>query len=116
MQIRKLQDKILKILFQKLHREDCIIFLFGTHAQGEAIHASDIDIGLLSCVPVPPKNFLEAQEALNSSLPTLRKIDLVDFGAVSPKVKGEALREIKIWHIGKNCTELSKSLKRPLKN
>ncbi len=112
----KLQRGVLEIIFKHFPPEDCLLFLFGTYAQGEAVFASDIDIGILSCKKISPTDFLEAQEELNSSLPTLKKIDLVDFHAVSPKVRQEALKEIQIWHIGKNCTELSKSLRPQQKN
>ena len=98
-------------MFSRLNKENCIVFLFGSHAKGEALEGSDIDIGILYNRKVSARDFVEAQEALNTHLSTLRKIDLVDFSSVDKKVKQEALKEIQIWHVGKNCRELLKNLK-----
>ncbi|MBI2092197.1 MAG: nucleotidyltransferase domain-containing protein [Deltaproteobacteria bacterium] len=103
----KQKERILDIIFNRLGKDDCIVFLFGSYAAGEEIKNSDIDIGILCSKK--PGLLAEVEEELNSI--TLRKIDLVDFSSVSKKVKEEALKEIKIWHIGKNCRGLLKNLK-----
>lgn len=106
-----LKKAIFKILFERFQPEDCIVFLFGSQATGEAIEASDIDIGILCRDKISAKAFVETEEGLNNNLPTLKKIDLVDFSSVDKKVRQEALKEIKIWHVGKNCHALLKNLK-----
>jgi len=105
------KDAILRIILQHLDPDDYIIFLFGTFAAGKTVRSSDIDIGILGRDKVPDKTFIEIQEELDTNVPTLRKIDLVDFSTVDEKVKDEALKEIKLWHSGKNCHALLKSLK-----
>lgn len=69
----KYKKEILETIFKKIERDDCIVFLFGTHAQGEAIFTSDIDIGILSNEPILPKNFLEAQEGAKYILANLEE-------------------------------------------
>lgn len=111
MDIEKYKDDILNIIFERLGKEECIVFLFGTHAQGNAVRSSDVDIGILSNHDIRPDDFVEIEEKLNNEVPFLRKIDLVDFSAVDQKVKEEATKEMIIWHIGRNCRGLLKSLR-----
>lgn len=115
-EIAKWRDPILKIIFRHLSGEDCVVFLFGSFAQGESVRGSDIDIGIISSGPLSPGAFLALQEEIDTELPILRKVDLVDFNSVDRQVREEALKEIQIWHIGKKCGDLSKSLKLPRKN
>lgn len=104
------KQHILDIIFKRFDREDCVIFLFGSQVSGEALDASDLDIGLLSCREIPALHFVETAEDLNRDVPFLRKIDLVDFASLAKKVREQALREIRLWHAGKNCKELLKEL------
>lgn len=111
MNLEKYKSKILEIIFQKIESENCIVFLFGSYATGEAIQSSDIDLGILCKNKINPKTFIELQEDLETKVSFLRKIDLVDFSDISEKVKKEALKEIQLWHLGKNCRELLNDLK-----
>ena len=112
----KIQKAVLKAVFKRLDKEECVVFLFGSYVTGEETDFSDIDIGLLSTAKIPAKDFLAIQEELKDTSGTLRKIDLVDFGNISEKVKKEALKEIQIWHAGKNCRALLKTLRPPVKS
>ncbi len=105
----KQKKTMLDVIFDNISKDDCIVFLFGSYANGENIQSSDIDIGLLYNNNKYAKCVADIEEELNSV--TLKKIDLVDFATVSGVVKKEALKEIKIWHIGKNCRALLKDLK-----
>ncbi len=68
---------------------------------------SDIDIGILYNQKMRNIEFLEIKEELNSKF--LIDIDLVNFNEISENVRDGVLdKEIKIWHIGKNCNELLK--------
>lgn len=107
----KYKQAILNIIFKRLNREECVVFLFGTYAEGSAIRSSDIDIGILSKHKISDKDFVEIQEELNNNVLTLRKIDFVDFASVNEDIKKEALKEIELWHTGKNCQGLLKNLK-----
>lgn len=109
--INKYKESIKEIIFRRLDKDDCIVFLFGTFATGNTVKGSDIDIGILSNKAIPASDFLEIQEKLNADVPTLRKIDFVDFANIDKTIRDEAIKEIEIWHTGKNCRELLKSLK-----
>lgn len=111
MDIYKHKPFILKTIFKRINKDDCIVFLFGSYAEGKQIRSSDIDIGILARNAVSPKDYIEVQEELNNNIPVLRQIDFVDFASVDKKVKKEAVKEIEIWHTGKNCHELLKTLK-----
>ncbi|MDO8526432.1 MAG: nucleotidyltransferase domain-containing protein [Deltaproteobacteria bacterium] len=112
----KIQKAILDAVLNKIDPASCIVFLYGSYATGEDVESSDIDVGLLCADEIPAKDFLAIQEEIQNNAPTLRKIDLVDFHQVSEKIKKEALKEIKIWHTGKNCHALLKILKPPRQN
>lgn len=71
------------------------VFLFGSRASGTAKRNSDFDIGILGQAPLPIKTFFEIEEAL-LRLPTLYKIDLVDFQKMSPQFRELALKEARI--------------------
>lgn len=108
----KIRKAILKAVFGRVAKTECLVFLFGSYATGDEIGLSDIDVGLLCKGVLPAKDFLAIEEDIQNTSPTLRKIDLVDFNHVSKQVKKEALKKIQIWHAGKNCSELLKTLKK----
>ncbi|MBI5883418.1 MAG: nucleotidyltransferase domain-containing protein [Elusimicrobia bacterium] len=110
--LRQIKALALDTIFGRIPQDDCVVFLFGTCANGSQVRDSDIDIGILARGPIPPSDFLELQESLDSDLPTLRRIDFVDFSDVSDKVRREAMKEIILWHEGKNCRGLLSDLKR----
>ncbi|MBI4679455.1 MAG: nucleotidyltransferase domain-containing protein [Elusimicrobia bacterium] len=110
--LRRIKALALAEIFKRIPKDDCVVFLFGTCAAGSQVRDSDIDIGVLASSPIPPSDFLELQESLDAELPTLRRIDFVDFRDVSETVRREALKEIVIWHAGKNCRGLLKDSKR----
>ncbi|MBI1882593.1 MAG: nucleotidyltransferase domain-containing protein [Chlamydiae bacterium] len=113
---QKYRKNILNIIFKKIKKEECVVFLFGSHAVGNAISSSDMDIGILCRYDIKPKDFLEVEEELNNNIATLRKIDFVDFRTLDEKVREEASQEIELWHTGKNCRDLIKPLKRRSQN
>jgi len=110
--LTKEKVQILNAVFARISKDDCIVFLFGSHATGETVRGSDVDIGILSRSAISAKDFVEIEEDVNNNTAGLKKIDLVDFSTVSKKIRQEALKEIKIWHEGKNCRGLLRNLKR----
>jgi predicted nucleotidyltransferase len=67
------------------------VFLFGSRAEHTASERSDYDIGVEGSQQVPPdarRRILEAFEAL----PTLAKIELVDFATAGEDFRETALR------------------------
>jgi len=67
------------------------LFLFGSRAAGIHDEKSDIDIGILSNTPITGKQMLVIQEKLER-IPTLLKIDFVDFNSVGDEFKKIALK------------------------
>jgi uncharacterized protein len=67
------------------------LFLFGSRAAGIHDEKSDIDIGILSNTPITGKQMLTIQEKIER-IPTLLKIDFVDFSSVGDEFKKIALK------------------------
>jgi len=75
-------------------KDCCRIFLFGSRARGVCDEKSDIDIGILSDTRISGKQWLAIQEKLDQ-IPTLLKIDVVDFNTVDEGFKASALKHAK---------------------
>ena len=71
---------------------DYRLFLFGSRAQGTHDERSDIDIGILPDTPVSGKQLSDIQEELEQ-IPTLLKIDVIDFSLVDDAFKKIALKQ-----------------------
>ena len=67
------------------------LFLFGSRAKGLHHEKSDIDIGIISDTPITAKQMLMIQEKIEQ-IPTLLKIDFVDFNSVGEDFKKIALK------------------------
>lgn len=72
----------------------CRVFLFGSRAKGMCDEKSDIDIGILSDTRISGKQWMAIQEKLEN-IPTLLKIDVVDFNTVDEGFKESALKHTK---------------------
>ncbi len=70
------------------------LFLFGSRAKDTSSDKSDIDIGILSNTRITGKQILTIQEKLEQ-IPTLLKIDVVDFNSVNDEFKKIALKDAK---------------------
>lgn len=68
------------------------LFVFGSFGRGEELPGSDLDLGVEWRVPCSPALFRELSDDVEN-LPTIRKIDLVDFASMSPRWKQIALRD-----------------------
>jgi len=67
------------------------LFLFGSRAAGTARARSDFDVGVVGAGPLPVALFYAIEDAFDA-LPTLHKIDWVDFAHVSPQFRQQALQ------------------------
>lgn len=67
------------------------MFLFGSRAKVTSSDKSDIDIGIISNTRNTGKQVLTIQEKLEQ-IPTLLKIDVVDFNSVDDEFKKIALK------------------------
>lgn len=67
------------------------ILIFGSWAKDNALETSDIDIGILGKKEIPWSIMVKILEEVEK-IPTLRKIDIVDFNAVDDNFKKNALK------------------------
>ncbi len=67
--------------------------VFGSFARGENRPGSDLDLGLVWQQRRDPAVAGEIERSLES-LPTVRRIDLVDFAEASPEFRAHALRRV----------------------
>jgi predicted nucleotidyltransferase len=99
-----LKEDILHIIFQYIHPDETVVFLFGSFAQGKQGDSSDIDVGIFINSDIPLDIMASLREELNESAPTLRRIDPIDFTqATDPVFLKNALREAILWYQGKDC-------------
>lgn len=90
MEFKKIISNIAGIVAQELDNS-YQLFLFGSRAAGIHEEKSDIDIGILSDKALTGKQILTIQEKLEQ-IPTLLKIDFVDFNSVGDEFKKIALK------------------------
>lgn len=98
----EVREQIMRVLFESLPSEKCLVLLFGSEALSEATPRSDIDIGVDCVDGIPDDVFLELQEKLNTEVDTLRKIDLVELRTLDEDFLEFALRGAIIWHVGRD--------------
>lgn len=90
MEFKKIISNIAEIVAQELDNS-YRLFLFGSRAAGIHDEKSDIDIGIFSDKALTGKQILTIQEKLEQ-IPTLLKIDFVDFNSVGDEFKKIALK------------------------
>ena len=73
------------------------VFLFGSRASGEAGARSDFDVGVYGAEPLPLCDFY-AVEDMFDALPTLYRIDWVDFNRVSPAFRERAMKRTELLY------------------
>lgn len=93
MDINEILRQVAAIIASEL---DCTyrLFLFGSRAKGDHDERSDIDIGIISDKQISTEKWLAIQENIEQ-IPTLLKIDLVDFNSVDEEFKKIALKQTK---------------------
>lgn len=75
------------------------VFVFGSRASGRARPNSDFDIGVIGQQALSTQDYFAIEDDLDA-LPTLYKIDWVDFNRASPRFVERALRQIEVIHQG----------------
>lgn len=71
------------------------VVLFGSRAQGNAKSRSDFDLGVVGETPLPLVDFFAIEDMLDD-LPTLYRIDWVDFSRAGERFRTEALRKVEV--------------------
>lgn len=87
------EQAIVDVVRKYLDLRQYRVFFFGSRVKGDNFERADIDVGIEGPRPLPPEIKLAIKEELEN-LPTLYKIDLVDFATVSDQFKKEALKYI----------------------
>jgi uncharacterized protein len=74
------------------------VWLFGSHARGDARRFSDVDIALLSEGErrIPAEVMIDLREAFEEAL-VLRRVDLVDLATVDESFRQRVEREGVLW-------------------
>ena len=73
------------------------VFLFGSRVTGTAKPHSDFDVGVYGETPLPVRDFFMIEDMFDA-LPTLFKIDWVDFNRASSKFRERAMKKIEILY------------------
>lgn len=71
------------------------LFFFGSRVNGTSNEQSDIDVGIDGDGVVPEESLIKIRDAVEA-LPTLFKIDIIDFTRTKPQFKEVALKHIEI--------------------
>lgn len=90
--IAKLKKEILDIVGERLDLRTHRVFFFGSRAEGKGSERSDIDVGIEGETPISSSVLADIKEEFEN-LPTLYKIDVVDFGAAD-----KIFREVALSH------------------
>ena len=91
--VEKLKKEILKIVGKHLDLKEYKVFFFGSRVKGVNFPRADIDIGILGKRPIPIEIKFKIEEELEE-VPTLYKIDLVDFSQTGLSFQKEALKKM----------------------
>lgn len=73
------------------------IFLFGSRVTGKSRERSDFDIGVIGAEPLPLKIYYKMEDRFDD-LPTLYRIDWVDFNRVSEKFRERAMKQVEVLY------------------
>ena len=77
--------------------KDRKVFLFGSRASGRARQRSDFDIGVIGEGPLPLETYYRIEDGFDE-IPTLYKIDWVDFNRASEKFRERAMKHIEVLY------------------
>lgn len=91
----KLKKEILGIISRHLDLKEYKVFFFGSRVTGKGSERSDIDLGIKGPQPVKASLLWAIEEEIES-LPTLYKIEVIDFKGVSPKFAKVAEQNIEL--------------------
>ena len=83
-------EKVAKIVSQEVSQE-FRLFLLGSRADKTNDARSDVDIGILAGNPINVKQLFTIREKIDE-IPTLLKIDFLDFAAVDDEFQNVALK------------------------
>lgn len=88
--------EVRRIVLGALSRCQARVWLFGSHARGEAVRGSDIDVAILALEPLPEGLLGEIRHTLENSQ-VLFPVDLVDLATAEPALRDVVEREGIAW-------------------
>ena len=91
--LEKMKREIIGIVGRYLDLTNYRVFFFGSRVTGQGTENSDIDIGIEGPAPVPWSVMAKVRGEVEE-LPTLYKIDIVDFQNVSSRFKKVATQSV----------------------
>lgn len=91
--INKLKKEIVEIIGRYLDLNQYKIFFFGSRVAGKGNEHSDIDIGIEGAEPIPMEIFFKIKDEIDA-IPTLYKIEIVDFKRVTSDFREVAFQYI----------------------
>lgn len=91
----KLKKELLDIIGRHLDLKNYRVFLFGSRVTGRGNERSDIDVGIEGPEAVSAKAWRSILDEIEK-LPTLYKIEVVDFKKVSADFRKVALERIEV--------------------
>lgn len=91
----KLRKDLVSILRKHLDLSRFRVFFFGSRVTGGGTDRSDIDVGIEGPDPIPPVAMFAIEEEIEN-LPTLYKVEIVDFTRVALIFREVALQKIEI--------------------
>ena len=91
--INKLEREILAIIGKYLDLNFYKVFFFGSRVTGKGSERSDIDVGIEGPQKISANDLLAIQEEVDK-IPTLYKIEIVDFNQVAPIFRKVAIQSI----------------------
>ena len=92
---KKLKKEILEIVGKRLDLKKYKVFFFGSRVKGDNFERSDIDIGIEGSEEISSGIKLDIEEEIEK-IPTLYKIDFVDFKEVGKNFAKIAKEKIEI--------------------
>ncbi|MFH1394641.1 MAG: nucleotidyltransferase domain-containing protein [Candidatus Omnitrophota bacterium] len=115
--MQNFKKKLIDILDKNLGN-DYLLFIFGSFAKGKIVKSSDIDLAVYRAKEINSAELIQAKDAMERDLGTLRDIDIVNLTDrnIGVKLLENILEEGIIWREAKNSKELLKNLKKRLKN
>ena len=90
---KKLTRELLRIIGTYLDLSAYKIFFFGSRVTGRGTERSDIDLGIEGPMPIPHETLQGIEQEIDA-LPTLYKIEVVDFRRVPEKFAAVARRAV----------------------
>ena len=85
-----------RIVLERLQHVPARVYLFGSHATGEANRLSDIDVAIEPIGQLQPSTLADIVEALeDSTVPYF--VDVVDLSNAAPEFRERVRREGILW-------------------